>query len=39
MSVENELSDKLNNWLTKNVSPEAIEASYDGSYPGRNEVF
>ena len=39
MSVENELSDKLNNWLAKNVSPEAIEASYDGSIPEEMKYF
>ena len=39
MSVENELSDKLNNWLVKNVSPEAIEASYDGSIPEEMKYF
>lgn len=39
MSVENGLSDKLNNWLAKNVSPEAIEASYDGSIPEEMKYF
>ena len=36
---KNELSDKLNNWLAKNVSPEAIEASYDGSIPEEMKYF